>query len=641
MSSTTEWSAYHTRGQSDGWMAPPPVTDEDSDPRLTTSEMTKAYGGLEVPEPYYPQSQKRNRSARDENVNVKVNKDRLTWRLDPDESLSDWTLSVVSNPDLNPPEEDDYDDDDDRDEDVQERNEDEDINRSTKNNGDGEDGGEEEKQPTSSSHNKLRHRTKNYPTKKYFVHRTVLAVGQRRSEYFGKLFLDQQRKLASGKKSSRSTNGTRIELRPAAANAFPLMLDYIYSDNNTPLQGVCSETAVALRHLATCFGIRPLFDDVTLFIQDDLCPETSPTYLWESHQFQHEKLFSAALQLCAQNFAIIQFRLIVTKLNPPLFEQVVTSPHLSCSSEALSIRIASYCRCRPGAIDASSLQRLTNVELMPRVAPEEAIFFLQLISEVEEDSDEDISLGGRQLHRTKEKNGRKSQHENAKNTLYDRCIKASGDIVMMAIGSYGSSTGNLKQKGNHRKQTNKAEALFQNNRQARNAAKEYHALPPIMKIDALENALLAAPNPQEVAELEEAKKKAENKLADEARSQLHLMEDEVDRLSRKYEKKIANLEARMQAQEEELQAYATELSRFRRVPNSYPTGGVAAKYSYQQLQEFPDSGEVIYGEEPPTSMPRFGNQSEDGLLFPEESLYANGQKARNVWPMFYYKGDMY
>jgi len=678
--SSGEWSTYHIQKPGDSvWMGPSVLKDEG------ITEQTNYHGGLEVPEAYYPSSPQRRNGTKSSKTKKSLLKNRLTWRLDPDESLSDWTLTVVSNPDLDRPDDDDDDNDNDssRDEEDDVFNYNNDNFMSSNNKQKGEAAEDENQEETTEkreqSHASSKSKTK-YPTKKYFVHRTVLAVGSRRSAYFAKLFHDHQRKN-SGKKGSRGSVGTRIELRPQAAEVFPMLLDYIYSDDNNPPDGLSSETAVALRHLSTCFGIRPLFDDITEFIQLDLCGDTAPSYLYEAYQFQLKKLLIAALQLCARHFEQIQFREIVTKLTPILLEQVVVSKYLNCRSEVLSNRIASYLRCRPGAIDATVLKRITAGNVMPVVAEDDVLFFLQLIAEVEEDGIEEVSLGGRKVYRgndplksIKESNKQKAlrgntnlYEENTK-SLYERCIEASSGVVLFALRPDGDNYTNIDEDDATTTAPSNIKSIFRikkkkkknddaTTRKNRNAANEYNSLPDFMKVDILENALILAPSQKDITALEQAKAEVQNKLAGEAQSQYQLMETEVEKLSRKYEKKIANMESRIAAQEQELSAYATELSKFQRVPNHhrfiqhqrYPNNRhitfanhsneeIVKENTYQETSELNSIGKPIYGQDPPTSMPRFGTHGADGWLLTEA---VPGKETRFGWPMFYYKDDAF
>jgi len=501
----------------------------------------------------------------------------LTWRLDPDESLSDWTLTVVSNLDLEDNDSDQPEDDNDSDDEKEEER-------------------DEEANPSSPRlHNK---KTTHHPTTKYFVHRTQLAVGPRRSEYFAKLFRQNT------KRNTRSSTGTRIELRPSAAAAFPAMLDFLYAAVGSP-PNTTTESAVALRHLAACFGIRELFECVTAFIKADLAPETAPTYLVEANAFSHDKLQDAALKTCAQNFEIIKFSRIVT-LTPPLLEQVVTSPLLQSSSRVLSSRVASYCRCRPGLVDATMLQLLTGPDRMPEIAPEESLFFLHLISEVDEEAD-DESLGGRRL--------------SGKHSLYNRCLEASAQIVRVVIAS--------KDNASKKKVSTPT----------RNAAKEYYSLPSTMKVDLLEHALSVSPTMEDYLFLEQARKEAKKKHDDENNQQLQQLQTEMAKMRRKYEKKLASQEARIVAQEQEVSAYARELSKFTRVPNDHDIPTVRSEYTFASIPAFDDYGDSVFGEVPPTALPRFGDRhGEDGWVYHEDRWLKKGQRKSYCWPMYIYKG---
>lgn len=494
----------------------------------------------------------------------------LTWRLDPDESLSDWTLTVASIASLD-----------------QKKNERENANedRNQESTGRG---------ITSSF---FRAHGVDHPTKKYFVHRTQLAVGPRKSEYFAKLFRNKQ------KKGSKA-NGTRIELRPCAANAFPSMLDFMYSPPGSPVD-VTTDSAVALRHLATCFGIRELFDSVTEFIKDDLCTDTAATYLMEAASFRHEKLFDVSRKVCSENFEVIKFSQIVI-LSADLFEKVILSDELVCSSEVLSSRVASYCRCRPGAVDVDMLKRITCSSKMPRIAPEASLFFLHLLSEIDGD-EESVSTSAPS----------KTQD------LYKRCLVASAEIVRMAVET--------KQASPSKKSID--------SRPKRIAVKEYNSLSAATKVDLLEHALSDSPTLDELMELDIARKESTKKHAHDSAKRLQELEAEMLRMRRSYEKKLTLLQATVDAQEQEIQSYATELSKFSRVPNAFRAPSQLPECTFQGKPKFDEYGSSIYGEIPPSAMPIFGRQTRDGWVYREDQLLNDGRQVHALWPMYFYKGD--
>ena len=116
-----------------------------------------------------------------------------------------------------------------------------------------------------------------------------------------------------------------------------------------------TESAVALRHLSIALGIRELFQRVTPFIQKDLTPLTSPTYVHEAHLYKHDKLLNVAMKLCANNLGDIKLSLLIV-LTPPLLTRVLHHPiHFRCDSEIISTRVASYFRCQPAAVNKTNL----------------------------------------------------------------------------------------------------------------------------------------------------------------------------------------------------------------------------------------------------------------------------------------------
>lgn len=111
--------------------------------------------------------------ADDDGVPPPSTESLLTWRMDPDESLSDWSIDIVF------------------------------------------DQADESGAVTSK-------------TDTYHVHKCHLAGGTRKSGYFVKLFSD-------GGRFAETRDGTsRIVLKELAARAFPDMLDYLYSVSTSP-----------------------------------------------------------------------------------------------------------------------------------------------------------------------------------------------------------------------------------------------------------------------------------------------------------------------------------------------------------------------------------------------------------------------
>ena len=428
----------------------------------------------------------------------------LSWRLDPDESLSDWTIAVVSSPDLEekgPKQVDVHDD----------GNEEYCATRRTS------------KQPrggdlsSSSAVNEL-------PlTKIYFVHRTQLAVGPRKSEFFYNLFKREQSKSQVQHQQSRGdcestdstspdkprTNYTKIELIPAAASCFPLMLDYLYSKDGTPL-AIKTESAVALRQLASTFGIRSMFKETTTFIKDDLKPETATTYLLEAKKFKNKKLQVSAMEIIASSFLTIKFSSLV-RLSTDILTQVIQSGNLKVGDEArFSSRIAAYCRCREDELNLGILNGYTNRSILSNVDDSESIYFLHLLFDL------------------KEKEGNTKNIESM--NLFQLCMlkvpKVLGSLHIPRLIKASSGGGIRKQKKD---------------------LELYNDLPAEIKVQLLERSFETsqAPTPEKYA-------KHQPDIDRRAQKQVDKLQKEVDDLKLSYDKKVHYYQRMLEAKVEEL-----------------------------------------------------------------------------------------
>jgi hypothetical protein len=101
--------------------------------------------------------------------------------------------------------------------------------------------------------------------------------------------------------------------------------------------------------------------------------DTSSTYLREASIYNHEKLLSAAVKICATKLESLKISQL-GNLEPRLFQIIVTSPNCNCDSEILSSRVATYLRCRPGSHNLNFLQPITAPSKMPRIASDDSLF---------------------------------------------------------------------------------------------------------------------------------------------------------------------------------------------------------------------------------------------------------------------------
>ena len=273
----------------------------------------------------------------------------LSWRLDPDESLSDWTISVESS--LNLEHFPKY------------------YNR----------------YHISDNCGELNDKARIAPTKVYFVHRAQLAVGPRRSEFFVNVFKriaypsptsgEHRDDSSFDKNGSWTDHRTVIDLIPKSASCFPIMLDYIYSGNLS----IDTTTAVALRQLASSFGVREMFRETTNFIKSDMGIKTVTIYLVEAIKFKNAKVQSTSMNLIATNFLDIKLTGLVC-IPPLVMSEILQSAgEFVSDKEKFSSRIASYCRCREEELTLMILDSITSKNILSSIDFKESLYFLHLL----------------------------------------------------------------------------------------------------------------------------------------------------------------------------------------------------------------------------------------------------------------------
>jgi len=234
--------------------------------------------------------------------------ERLDWRLDPAESLSDWTIQIVS-------------------------------------------GGAA-------------------TTTDFHVHKSVLAVGARKSEYFGRLFLGQHAFAEAANCTSR------IELHPLAATAFELFLDYVYNADGE-LQ-ISTETATALHYLAGYFENRRLRWEAKQFWKTDLTLETAGTYYEHAEIFRDDKIATAVTDLCVAQIDDITPKLsLFRQSTPQLWMQVLPKAQRG-SSRHLSQLMASFCAAHRDTLDVATYQELTSEASLPEIDCQAALPLMDL-----------------------------------------------------------------------------------------------------------------------------------------------------------------------------------------------------------------------------------------------------------------------
>lgn len=129
----------------------------------------------------------------------------------------------------------------------------------------------------------------------YHVHKVVLAVGSRRSRYF-------ERQLKSNAPFQEATSCTsHIALHPLAADMIPSLLDYMYFQT-FPLS-LNTYSATPLHYLSDYFDVRNLRRDVEVFCQFDMSPTNCHVYYTHASMLNDAGIQAAVLRICVQESA--------------------------------------------------------------------------------------------------------------------------------------------------------------------------------------------------------------------------------------------------------------------------------------------------------------------------------------------------
>lgn len=256
----------------------------------------------------------------------------LTWRTDPEKSLSDWTINI--------------------------------SNRSTR------------------------------QTQSYHVHRNVLAVGPRRSEYFVRFFLSHDRLHKTG-------HSTDIWLEGVAADAMSLLLDFMYSPEGK--LNIDTKSAIGLRHLAQFFGMRGLHKRVMAFIQKDLNMQNIKTYYQSAAAVDDNKVSELASECCARNILdISESHSLLPAVDPLFFRRIMLSPEINTKEKQLhtSQLLAAFCVLHKNLLDDQDFIRLTDEQCLPHVHYKAALTLMEMETDLvvlDHDTEEMTSLQERCL----------------------------------------------------------------------------------------------------------------------------------------------------------------------------------------------------------------------------------------------------
>lgn len=222
-------------------------------------------------------------------------KEQLIWRLDPEESFSDWTIEITVEAS-------------------------EDIYT-------------------------------------FHVHKSYLATGLRKSEYFVRLF-SQAKRFSESK-----TETSKIQLNRMAAEAFPVMLDWVYAVGDN--LKVSTENATALHFLGEYFENPRLRWESQFFWKTDMSVQNWKTYYEHAKLFKDELILAALTRFSIDHIEEFSTDSDITRITDTDFWLDVLIEVKLCESksrhagELLSIFL------QGNSVDAETFEAITCSEVLP------------------------------------------------------------------------------------------------------------------------------------------------------------------------------------------------------------------------------------------------------------------------------------
>jgi BTB/POZ domain len=272
--------------------------------------------------------------------------DRLLWRLDPEDSKSDWTIQIIV------------------------------VNSSKKNAIDDENsvGGIGSKD-----------NNKNPVVETYHVHTLNLTVGPRRCEYFCHLLHGGGGPGggSGGRFFEFQTNTSRIELHELAAQQFPVFLDYLYSSEKDNAMSITTANVTALYSLAKYFQSPRLQHLAKKFWKVDIKrSDTCEIYYEHATLLQEVCILQAATRSFKENLMNIttSSRLLQSAAYIQLWLDVENDPGYLPKTQAYSLHLSQLMArlFQNVAVESHVFLQLTNATFLSQIQVDAAVVLLDV-----------------------------------------------------------------------------------------------------------------------------------------------------------------------------------------------------------------------------------------------------------------------
>jgi BTB/POZ domain len=463
----------------------------------------------------------------------------LSWRLDPDVSLSDWTVRVTNS-------------------------------------------------------------TDNSVTV-YHLHRNILAVGPRKSEYFVEMFKNR------GKLGEAATD---VRLPEPAAVAVPLLLDFVYSPQGK--LELATETSAGLRHLAKLFGIRTLHKQVTQFIQRDLSLSNALLYYKDAVSLGDDKVAAWAARHCARNLLKIDPQnSLLGGMEPSFLALVLQSAELhenaGNKSGGFSVKkrsfhasalVASYFKLSQERLTEENFRMLANEKVLPFIDFKVALDLLELEADIAPigrsfPTFSDITDLQKRCVKTLSTHWRELAQMDRDNVARV-CQKLSGGVLTELL---------LK-------------SLSRANRKVSSELSPSSQHPDAGSLDRPHNGVDSG------EALDDREKRIRSECEKKLQETMKAHADDLAKLKSEYEADLGKMRDVCLDQDKQLARYRKEIQCFERLVNA-PEG------------EIVQSG-MLNGD---TKMPIAANAAADGQFYQVQQTSSDGKVSTRKYPLFYFNSD--
>jgi hypothetical protein len=204
---------------------------------------------------------------------------------------------------------------------------------------------------------------------RYHVHRSILAVGPRHSEYFAAQF------QLETKETLEKTS--QIELEDSRADVFSLLLDFLY---NRQIPDLTAASAASLYHLSEYFDMPELRRVVEDHYRQNLTRSTLVEYVSCAQDQHAEPLVQIVVERSVQFLLEIDGS-IARQLGPELLLQILQKNQQTGNRRYgfhASKLVADCCTYHEEELKKETFHQLTDTEILPYMDAMAAVYLLSI-----------------------------------------------------------------------------------------------------------------------------------------------------------------------------------------------------------------------------------------------------------------------